>query len=202
MKLSVLTLFAIFILAGALALALGRPAGLARGDEAVDSNGHTAREEAEGKVIWEKIQNKEAACADFSADDFAALGEYFMGRMLGVSHEAMNNLMTRMMGEAGEKEMHVVMGKRFSGCDSSAAFSGEARSFMPMMQMMSSGMMGDWSSPTGFKPTKNSMMGNGFGNMMGYGWGGLGLVSWITTLLVWAALVLVIVALWRWIQRH
>lgn len=45
------------------------------------------------------------------------------------------------------------------------------------------------------------MMWNGFGGMMGYGWGGAGFVFWVTTLLVWAVLVLLIVALWRWIQR-
>ena len=44
------------------------------------------------------------------------------------------------------------------------------------------------------------MMWNGFGGMMGYG--GWGFVFWVTTLLVWAALGLAIIALWRWIQRH
>ena len=45
------------------------------------------------------------------------------------------------------------------------------------------------------------MMWNGWGGMMGYGGGGVGFVFWITTLLVWAVLVLVIIALWRRISR-
>lgn len=37
------------------------------------------------------------------------------------------------------------------------------------------------------------------GGMMG--WGGLGLVFWITTLLSWTVLVLLIIALIRWINK-
>jgi hypothetical protein len=75
---------------------------------------HTAREEAEGKVIWEKLRTKEINCQDLSSGDFGALGEYFMGLMVGEQHEAMNNMMIRMMGKEGEEEMHVAMGKRLS----------------------------------------------------------------------------------------
>src|SRR3990167_4007953 len=71
-----------------------------------DSNGHTAREEAEGKAVWEKLQTKELACKDLSDDNFGTLGEYFMGQMMGNSHEAMNNMMTAIMGEQGEEQMH------------------------------------------------------------------------------------------------
>ena len=44
------------------------------------------------------------------------------------------------------------------------------------------------------------MMWNGFGGMMGYG-GGVSFFFWVTTLLVWAVLVLAIIALWRWISK-
>lgn len=91
---------------------------------AVSSDGHTAREEAEGKEIWEKLQAKQLECKNLTDDNFEALGEYFMGQMVGSSHEAMNNMMVRMMGEEGEKQMHIAMGKRNSGCDTS---------FIPMM---------------------------------------------------------------------
>ena len=87
---------------------------------AVSSNGHTASEEAEGKVIWERLQAKQVECKDLTNDNFESLGEYFMGQMAGSSHEVMNNMMVRMMGEEGEREMHIAMGKRFSGCDTSA----------------------------------------------------------------------------------
>ena len=65
---------------------------------------HTAREEAEGKAVWEKLQAKKTTCADLSNENFGSLGEYFMGQMMGNSHEAMNNMMIRMMGEQGEAD--------------------------------------------------------------------------------------------------
>jgi hypothetical protein len=37
-------------------------------------------------------------------EDFGALGEYFMGQMMGSSHSAMNQMMVNMMGEEGEKQ--------------------------------------------------------------------------------------------------
>jgi hypothetical protein len=73
------------------------------GNTATVSDGHTAREEAERKAIWEKLQAKELACKDLSDDNFETLGEYFMGQMMGTSHEAMNNMMIQMMGEQGEE---------------------------------------------------------------------------------------------------
>lgn len=92
---------------------------------AVSSDGHTAREEAEGKEISEKLQAKRLECKNLTDDNFESLGEYFMGQMTGTSHEAMNTMMERMMGKQGEEQMHVVMGKRMSGCG-----------VMPMMNMM------------------------------------------------------------------
>ena len=76
---------------------------------------HTAREEAEGKAVWEKLQTKQLDYKNLTNDNFEVLGEYFMGQMTGSSHEAMNNMMTRMMGTEGEKQMHIAMGKRFAG---------------------------------------------------------------------------------------
>lgn len=83
---------------------------------ALPTDNHTAREEAEGKEIWEKLQAKEVSCENLSDEDWGALGEYYMGQMIGDSHEAMNNMMVQMMGEKSEEQMHVVMGKRLSGC--------------------------------------------------------------------------------------
>lgn len=166
-------------------------AGAGVGDQAAELN-HTVQEEAEGKALWDKFQSKQTACADFSADDFAALGEYFMGQMLGTSHEAMNNMMIQMMGQGGEEEMHRVMAKRLSGCDAQAEFPAMGRGFMPMM-------IGDWSSPGGFNQTKNFMMWNfGSGPM---GWGGFGF-GWIFGVLVWVLLMLAIAALIIWIRKQ
>lgn len=152
------------------------------------SDGHTVREEAEGKAIWEKLQAKELTCKDLSDDNFEVLGEYFMSQMTGTSHEAMNTMMMQMMGEEGEKQMHVVMGKRFSGCDTSAAFPSQGIGFMPMMQMM----MGGWSSPSGF---------NSMNNMMNFSYG-FGFFGWVFIILVWALVIVALAALIRWLFQR
>src|SRR3990167_8836070 len=160
------------------------------GNTVTVSNGHTAREEAEGKAVWEKLQTKELVCKDLSDDNFGTLGEYFMGQMMGNSHEAMNNMMIQMMGEQGEEQMHVVMGKRLSGCDTSVAFPSQGTGFMPMMQMM----MGGWSSPAGLNQGNNSMMNFGFSPFGGFGW--------IFMILWWVLIIAGIIALIRWLTSQ
>ena len=107
--------------------------------DGIESDDHTAREEAEGKAVWEKLQVEEVSCEDLTDEDFGALGEYFMGLMTGESHEAMNAMMIQMMGEEGEEQVHVAMGKRLSGCDTLATFPVQGMGFMPMMNMMGGG---------------------------------------------------------------
>lgn len=149
---------------------------------------HTAREEAAGKAIWEKFKTKQIACDKLADDDFDALGEYFMGQMMGSSHAAMNTMMTQMMGEGGEAQMHIVMGKRLSGCDASAAFPVGSTGFLPMMQMM----MGGWSSPSGF---------NSMNNMMNFGYG-FGFFGWTFMILLWVLIIAALVALVKWIANQ
>lgn len=146
---------------------------------------HTAREEAEGKEIWQKLQNKEISCADLLDDNFGALGEYFMGQMMGNSHSAMNQMMVNMMGEEGEEQVHIVMGKRLSGCDTAAVFPNQGIGFMSMMNMMTGG----WSSLFGFNPTNN---------MMNFGYG-FGFFGWIFMVLWWVLIIAGIVALVKWL---
>ena len=152
------------------------------------SNDHTAQEAAEGKEVWEKLQAKQLECRDLTNDNYAALGEYFMGQSIGNTqrHAAMNQMMTSMMGEEGEEQMHIVMGKRFSGCDTSAQIPSNGVGFMPMMWMMGGG--------------GNPMMGSGWGNMMG-GWGGFGILGWLSMLIFWVLLILGVVALIRYLAR-
>lgn len=138
---------------------------------------HTAKEEAEGKEVWEKFQSKQIVCGDLTEGDFGALGEYFMGQMLGSSHSAMNNMMIQMMGEKGEEEMHVVLGKRLSGCDASARFSGGALGLTPMMTMMSGGMMA--------------------GGALGLS--SLGWLGWIFMALWWVLIIIGLVVIVKWI---
>ncbi len=139
---------------------------------------HTLQEEKEGKELWGKLQAKEVACSDLSDEQFGVLGEYFMGQMSGDSHAAMNAMMIQTHGKDGEEKIHIVMGKRLSGCDASASFPAGSGGWMPMMNMM----WGGWSSPFGNNST-NNMMNFGFGPFGGFGWifmlVFLGLIIWV-----------------------
>ena len=154
---------------------------------------HTAREEKEGKVIWEELQTKQITCDELSDGDFGVLGEYYMGQMVGDSHEAMNTMMERMMGKEGEEQMHVVMGKRLSGCNTAATLPQGSAGFMPMM-------MGSAFAPQSFGETEggvNSMM--GYGNMMG--WGSFGLLFSFFWIVILIDLILLGVFLWKKITK-
>ena len=150
------------------------------------SDDHTAREEAGGKEIWEKLQAKQLECKNLTDEQYGSLGEYFMGQSIGNTqrHALMNQMMTNMMGEEGEEQMHVAMGKRVSGCEPNAQVPSNGVGFMPMMWMMGGG--------------GNPMMGTGWGNMMG-GWNGFGILGWIPMLLFWILLILGVVALFRYL---
>jgi putative membrane protein len=123
-----------------------------------------------------------------SADEYGVLGEYFMGQMMGDAHAAMNAMMIQMMGEEGEEQMHEVMGRRLSGCDTAAAFPAGGVGWMPMMQMM----WGGWSAPGGF---------NFLNTMMNFGYG-FGFFGWIMMLLWWALVIVALVVLMRWLMSR
>ena len=152
------------------------------------NNNHTAREEAEGKAVWEKLQTKELTCTDLSNDDFEVLGEYFMGQMAGDSHAAMNAMMIQMMGEESEEQMHIAMGKRMTICEPEAPFP-QNMTNSGMMQMM----MGGWSSP--FTQTNNPMMNFGQNPMWWGGAGWLFILTWVIWLVVG-----ILAAIWLWKQ--
>lgn len=139
---------------------------------------HTAREEKEGGKIWDALQVKQTECKNLSDDNYEALGEYFMGLSIGNTerHAAMNRIMTNMMGEQGEEQMHIALGKRSSGCDTNAPLP-SGYNMLPMMWMMGGG--------------GNSMMNFGF-----IPFGGLG---WIFMILWWVLIIAGIVALIKWL---
>lgn len=118
-------------------------------------------EEQTGKKLIENLSNKTALCSQLSDTDFEKIGEYFMGQSIGNTqrHISMNEMMKRMMGEKGEEQAHQAMGKRYSGCDSSAAFPTQDNGFLPMMGML--GMMGGNNQWGG---RSSGMMGNFYGN--------------------------------------
>src|SRR3989339_689455 len=72
----------------------------------ISPDGHTAREEAEGKEIWERLQSKQIICNELSDENFGSLGEYYMGQMVGDTgrHAVMNQMMTAMLGETSEEK--------------------------------------------------------------------------------------------------
>jgi hypothetical protein len=78
----------------------------------------TPQEERQGSRLLRELESGQLECRGASAADFELVGEYAMGRMFGspAQHEAMNRMMTRMMGSRGEEAVHEAMGRRFSGC--------------------------------------------------------------------------------------
>lgn len=80
------------------------------------SDAATTQEEADGQDLYGKLRSGQTQCQNASNDDFELMGEYFMVQKLGAGHEQMNAMMRQMMGETGEEQMHIIMGRRFSGC--------------------------------------------------------------------------------------
>jgi putative membrane protein len=104
---------------------------------------------------------------------------------MGDSHAAMNAMMIQMHGEDGEEQIHIVMGKRLSGCDTSVALPIGSGGWMPMMNMMTGG----WSSP---------FSNNSTNNMMNFGYS-FGFFGWIFMILWWVLIIAGIVALVNWL---
>ena len=155
----------------------------------------TIQDEAEGKAVWDKLQNKEVTCKDLKDDDFDVLGDFFMGNM-GMNHEAMNEMMAQRLGDDGEKQMHIVMGKRLSGCDVTAVLPQGSSYFTPMMGL---GSGAESFGKSSWRGNKNGMMGYGYGNMMGgSSFWGIGLLTWIASLVF---LVLGSIFFWKGIQK-
>lgn len=139
----------------------------------------------------------QVSCSKVTDDQFEKLGDASMG--YGITeqqHTAMENMMGG-EGSATVKQAHINMGRAYLGCWSNYN-SGPV--LMPMM-----GYSGSLSAPVhNYYYGQQGMMGNlfnsGWGMMGGYN----GNFSWlgaITTILVWALLVLGIVALVKWLRR-
>lgn len=182
-----IALFTLFIMLPlGVASAQGLPGqGMMMGRSATSTDDHTAKEEAEGKEIWGKLQSGTVKCAALSDGQFGALGEYFMGQMTGDTHVLMNQRITQMMGEEGEEAMHVILGKRLSGCDTNAAFPAGSENFMMPM-------MGGWSSSWDDN--------NSFKHMYGYHYLGMGGLGWFSEILWWILIIAGIVFLVRYLR--
>lgn len=149
---------------------------------------HTLLEEQEGKEIWKKLQAKELVCENLDDKRYGVLGEYFMGGMTGDSHSAMNTTMIQMHGKDSEEQIHITMGKRFSGCDTSANVVDVSDSWMSVMQR-------GWSSSLGI----NNQLNN---SMMNFGYTPFGGFGWFFMILSWVLIIAGIVVLLRWVARQ
>ncbi len=138
----------------------------------------TAQDEAAGKAIWDKLQNKEVTCTELTDDNFDVLGDFFMGGMMGSNHAAMNQMMTQRLGGDGEKQMHITLGKRLSGCNTNATFPQGAGYFTPMMGF-SSGMMNATTNNAPVARGTYGMMGNWQGVAVANSFGIFRLLTWI-----------------------
>lgn len=85
---------------------------------------HTLREEKEGAEIWYRFQAGEIDCEQLTDVQFELLGEYFMRQITGVRHSEVNVMLTRQYGKEGEELEHTILGKQYSGCDTSLTTKG------------------------------------------------------------------------------
>ncbi len=129
-----------------------------------------------------QLIDSNASCASLSDEQFELIGEYFMEQMHpGEAHDFMHRMMGLQEGTQEEKQFHVNLAKSmYCGEGTSSGMTGSGVRGGMMQTMMGSGTNGGW------------------GGMMGYGWSGTegitGLVFW---LLVFAALILFVIWLYR-----
>ncbi len=139
-------------------------------------------------------------CAKVSDSQFESLGDAAMGYgITEAQHTAMEN---RMGGEGSAtlKAAHITMGKSYLGCWSNYN-SGPV--YMPMMGYYGSSTPAAYAQADGYYGP-GGMMGYGYpgaGMMGGYYYGGYYWCGWVTMILVWAVLILSIIALVKWLRR-
>lgn len=80
-----------------------------------DSGDHDEAE-AQGEKLFNDFQSKQTGCSDLMNEDFDAIGDYVMGQHSGNAHKQMDNMMKQMMGEQNTEQMHIIMGRRVTGC--------------------------------------------------------------------------------------
>lgn len=71
-----------------------------------------------GQSLYERFQTKQLSCNQLKDDDLEKIGEYIMNqRFKNINqHIQMNNQAKQMMGENGEEQMHIQLGKNITGC--------------------------------------------------------------------------------------
>ncbi|MFS8159641.1 MAG: hypothetical protein ACMG6E_05410, partial [Candidatus Roizmanbacteria bacterium] len=154
-----IAIFTFLILSPQMVNAQGMMGGNQNTGSTVSTSSSTEQDEAEGKAVWDKLENKQVTCSELKDDDFDVLGDFFMGNMMGSNHESMNKMMTQRLGDDGEKQMHIALGKRLSGCNANASLPNGASYFMPMMGFSGTGMMNGGSKSLSGKGAHGMMSG-------------------------------------------
>lgn len=150
------------------------------------------QEEAQGAEVWQKMQRQELVCGVLTDNQFELLGEYFMGQMMGDAHAAMNARLKASLGDEGEVQTHVTLGKRLSGCNPNAVYSAGYLGFMPRMGMMFQNGSAWNSGYTNRAPMMQSM----YAYYGSRGWGG-----WVIVLLWWILIATAILSFVRWVMH-
>ncbi|MDE1965681.1 MAG: hypothetical protein KGI41_00350 [Patescibacteria group bacterium] len=146
------------------------------GGEAASTTASTTDSgDAAGAALLQKLSSGQTTCASLTESDFAALGDYFMGSMMGSYHEQADQYMTQSLGAQGDEAMHVAMGERLSGCNPSAPYPNGAFGSYPPAR-------GGWGMMNGWYP-------------MGYGYSPLG---WLGNALLVIFAIIGVIALARW----
>jgi hypothetical protein len=150
---------ALFALAAGLGLAVAGPPAAAAAPA-------LAHQEARGEGLAETLRAGQTTCRELSAADLELIGEYAMGRHLGgeAIHAAMDRRMTRMIGETGERRMHVALGYRYSGCPG-----GPASEWVGPMAGMMRGFGAGAHNPGMMNVAETGERGSSSGTMMGSG---------------------------------
>lgn len=134
-------------------------------------------EQDAGQKIFQELQQKKVTCQTLSDDNFDKLGDYFMGQRLGSTeqHAAMDKQMTQMMGEERNTYMHIILGKRASGCFPNTQIPSNTPSFLNTV-------MGNESSNQNDNDRGVNSMMWGY-SASAIGWGFLRILTWTVGLI-------------------
>lgn len=132
-----------------------------------------------GQKLYTDLKYNKTSCKNLKDTDFDKIGEYVMEQQIGNSahHAQMNAMMKQMMGENGEEQIHIALGKKATGCDTNAG-----TNYYP-----------------GWRGGGRGMMGYGWNHMDG--WGGYGLFGGVFMLIFWIVIIVLLFWLFR-SNRH
>src|SRR3989338_1133570 len=117
--------------------------------------------------------------------------ETLMRQMIGdQTVEVMEQMEEAMMGAGNHERMETLMDKMFAG------------NFSLFDQEEMIALMRDSASGPGAMNMMTRMMLPQMMTGYRYDYGGLGLIFWVTVALIWAGLISVIAAIWRWIKNN